>query len=266
MTIDVVDPARLERAATPSVTFQADEASATRTPWVTSNGWRFLRQPEGHFYYEAAGSAAPLAAAEAFMYGVNAVIHTDNSGLGKLGQMLLFLQRLGGENLTPLVNIGFIDDGSPQSGEFMNLLVRRNLLFEVVKDSNAHSTSNLDVTVVLGTPDYPRSEASNPSLLAEKVRSHLTDEKRLLRIYGTEVVVGRLLGEVTTARLYLINYEAARGPVEGVRVRVSGVYPRQTVLAPDTATSRLLDVTAAAGATEFTLPEVKIFEVINLSH
>jgi hypothetical protein len=261
ISVDVVDPMGLTRVLTPSVVFHAEEASATRAPWVNSNCWRFLRQPDGRFYYEAPGTAAPLAAAEAFTYSVNAVIHPDESGVELFGKMLAFLERVGGADLQPLVNIGFLDDGSPQSGEFMNLLVRRNLLFRVVKSPDP----KLDLTVALGSAQYPRSEAGNPSLLAEKVRSNLTDEKRLLRLYGSEVVVGRLVGNGNRRRLYLLNYGAARSPVEGIRIRLLGVYPHGDVAEYDKPNASLLDFSTASGTTEFTVPELKTFAVITLS-
>jgi hypothetical protein len=262
ISVDIVDPKQLIRVLTPAAIFHAEEASATRAPWVNSNGWKFLRQPEGRFYYEAPGAAAaPLAAAEAFTYSANAVIHTDAAGVEPFGKMLVFLKRVGGEHLPALVNIGFVDDGSSQSGEFMNLLVRRNLLFRVVKSPDP----KLDLTVKLGSSQYPRSEAGNPNLLAEKVRSNLTDEKRLFRLYGSEVVVGRLVGDSSRARLYLLNYGAARSPVQGIRIRILGAYSKQEIVEYDRANARLLDVSPASGATEFTVPELKTFAVIQLS-
>jgi hypothetical protein len=261
ISVDIVDPKQLVRVLTPSAIFHTEEASATRVPWVNSNGWKFLRQPEGRFYYEAPGVAAPLAAAEAFMFSANAVIHTDAAGVEPFGKMLAFLKQVGSEDLPALVNIGFVDDGSPQSGEFMNLLVRRNLLFRIVKNPDP----KLDLTVKLGSQQYPRSEAGNPSLLAEKVRSNLTDEKRLFRLYGSEVVVGRLVGEGNRTRLYLLNYAAARSPVQGIRIRILGVYPKQDIVEYDRPNARLFDVSTASGATEFTVPELKVFGVINLS-
>src|SRR6202163_1507269 len=39
----------------PTVNYRIDQASASRAPWLDSNGWRFLRQPNGRFYYEVAG-------------------------------------------------------------------------------------------------------------------------------------------------------------------------------------------------------------------
>ncbi len=261
-SVEIVDPQQLTHVLTPSVVFQEEEASATRAPWVNSNGWRFLRQPEGHFYYEAPGKAAPLAAAEAFTYGVHAVIHTDAAGLNSFGKMLDFLKGIPGADLAPLANIGFIDDRSPQSGEFMNLLVRRNLLFKVVRRPDP----KLDLSVALGSPEYPRSEAANPSLLAEKVRSRLTDRKRLLRVYGSELVIGRLLGDARHARLYLMNYAAGKWPVQGVRIRVLGHYAKPEIADYDTRIGGLQDVSISSDAIEFTIPELKTFAVISLPH
>src|ERR1041384_7208622 len=56
---------------TPTVNYRMDQASASRAPWLDSNGWRFLRQPNGRFYYDVPGKAAALAAAEAFGYGAD---------------------------------------------------------------------------------------------------------------------------------------------------------------------------------------------------
>jgi hypothetical protein len=256
------DTAQLSKAVTPRVTFHANEASATRAPWVDSNGWRYLRQPDGHFYCDAPGAtAAALAAGEAFAYGVHVAIHTDDAGLAPLNKMLAFLGGAKGRDFSPLVNIGFVDDGSAESGEFMNLLVRRNLLFRVVKQADP----KLDLTVTPGSAEYPKAEAVNPSLLAEKVRGNLTDAKRLLRIYGSEVVVGRLVGNGDAARLYLINYGAARSPARGLRVRVLGTFSKQQVAQFDSSETNLMDVSTDSGATEFTLPELKTFAMINLA-
>jgi hypothetical protein len=87
----------------------------------------------------------------------------------------------------------------------------------------------------------------------------------LLRIYGSEVVVGRLVGDGNTERLYLINYGIARSPAHGVRVRVLGTFTKQQVEQFDSAETKLMDVSTDSGATEFTLPELKTFAMINLA-
>ena len=256
------DVAGLSKAMTPKVTFRRNVASATRAPWVDSNGWRYLRQPDGHFYCDAPGAAAAdLAAAEAFAYDVPVKIRTDAAGSESLAKMLAFLRTAKVGDYSPLVNIGFVDDGTAESGELMNLLVRRNLLFKVVKQPDP----KLDLNVVPGSAQYPKSEAANPSLLAEKVRANLTDAKRLLRLYGSEVVVGRLVGHGGDVRLYLINYGVARSPANGVRIRVLGAFHKQEAMQFDAPETKLIDVAVNSSATEFTLPELKTFAIIDLA-
>ena len=260
IAVTIADPEGMVKLPAPGVKFRIHEASATRAPWVDSNAWRFLRQNTGTYYYDAPGKTAPLAAAEAFVYQAKALVHTDLEGLKPLGAMLNFLSKLDSRELPALVNINFIDDGSPESGELMNLLIRRNLLFRVV----TNPAPPAGVVVKLGMPEYPRSEAGNPSLLAEKVRSEVTDKKRLLRIYGSEVVVGRLEGDEALARLYLLNYAAGRA-VNGVRIRVLGKYPKIKVFdygSPDESAS---DFVADSESSEFTLRDLKTFAVVELT-
>ena len=260
--ISAVDLNHLTTVPQPSLTFNVQVASATRAPWVNQNGWRFLRQPGGSYLYEVKGEGAVLAAVEAFAYGARAYLRTDDAGLESFGRVLAFLNGIQNERMNPEVNIGFVDDGSPESGEFMNLLVRRNLLFKVVQQPEP----KLDLNVALGEGDYPRTEAGNPKLLAEKVRAHLTDEKRLLRIYGSEVVIGRLLGDRNAARLFLINYGTAKSPVHGLRIRVLGSYQKLHAVQYGNAPCRLTDVLTGPDATEFTLPELETFATIDLGH
>ena len=69
----------------PTVNYRMNVASATNAPWLVANGWRFIRRPQGRFYYDVTGKQAALAAAEAFCYGANAMIRTDAAGLKPLG-------------------------------------------------------------------------------------------------------------------------------------------------------------------------------------
>ena len=135
--------------------------SATNAPRLTRNGWRFIRQASGRFYYEAPGKPAALAAAEAFSYGANAMIHTDSAGLKPLAEMLAFLRSIPDEALPPVADIGYIDDGSAASGEVMNLMVRDNLLFHV--ERSPRPDRRLKLNVKLGSKEYPLEDAKNPS-------------------------------------------------------------------------------------------------------
>jgi hypothetical protein len=255
------DPQSAQKVKPPATRYESSMASASRAPWVESNGWRMLRDPKSNFYYDTRGSSSAQAAAEAFMFGVNAAIHTDPSGLEPLGRMLAFLQDLGEPGLPELANIGYVDDGSHESAEVMNLFVRRNLLFKIVKQPDP----KLDLTVQLGTANYSKKDALNPGHFAQMVRGDLTDDKRLLRIYGSDVVVGRLEGDADRVRVHLLNYDANSEMPQGVRVRVKGVFPkhREAVFGEPGAT--LKDFSTDAAATEFTIPRLAVYAVIDLS-
>ena len=245
----------------PSVNYRMNEASATNSPWLVHNGWRFMRRPEGKFYYDVTGEQAALAAAEAFAYGIAATIKTDGAGLKPLGAMLAFLRSIPGEPLPPVADIGYIDDGSRASGEVMNLMLRDNLLFRLVTAPDRR----LKVNVKLGSKEYPLEDAKNPGALAHLVRANLTDDKRSLRIYGSEVVIARLTGSDGKARLHLMNYAGANRKVDGIRVRVLGEYSKHQVWVAGVENAELLDFSVEGGATEFTLPELRTYAVIDLS-
>ena len=190
ITAEAADLQGAVKVLAPTVNYRMNEASATRAPWVVANGWKFIRRPQGRFYYDVTGKQAALAAAEAFCYGANAMIRTDAAGLKPLAEMLDFLRTIAGEPLPPVADIGYIDDGSSASGEVMNLMVRDNLLFQLVTAPDRR----LKLNVKLGTKEYPLADAKNPGTVAHAVRFNLTDEKRSVRIYGSQVVVARLTG------------------------------------------------------------------------
>src|SRR5262245_38991385 len=164
---------------------RAGIASPTRAPWIDANGWRFLRRPDAKYVYTVPAGKAALAAAEAFAYGVDAALKIDPADAQPLGAMLNFLADVPAADLPPVADLAVVDDGSPITGEVMNLLVRRNLLFQVVREPS----TRLPITVAVGSAEYPRAEAADPSALAQKIRRQLTDERRSLRIYGSEVVI-----------------------------------------------------------------------------
>jgi hypothetical protein len=261
ITAEGADPQNAVKVIPPTVNYRMNEASATNAPWIVANGWRFIRRPDGRFYYDVTGRQAALAAAEAFCYGANAMIHTDAAGLKPLAGMLAFLRTITGEPLPPVADIGYIDDGSGASGEVMNLLVRDNLLFQLV----AAPDRRLKLNVKLGTKEYPLEHAKNPGTVAHEVRANLTDEKRSVRIYGSQVVVARLTASGDRVRLHLLNYAGANRKVDAIRVRVLGQYAQHHLWLADGAGVELLDYSVEPGATEFTLPELKTYAVVDLS-
>jgi hypothetical protein len=250
---------RSQRLVAPRVAGRADVASATRRPWIDANGWRFLRNPAGKFYYDLPAGRAALAAAEAFAYGADAVLKIDPADLEEAGKMLAFLRSLPPDTWSPVADLAVVDDGSPELDEVLNLLARRNLLFRIVPDSG----SQLPITIKLGTKEYPKSEAADPSAFAQKIRRLLGDEKRSLRIYGTEVVIGRLTGDGQRARVHLLNYSGREA--DGLRVRLRGVYGKAEARAFGYDRVTLEDFATADGATEFTIPRMGIYAVAELA-
>lgn len=171
---------------------------------------------------------------------------------------MTFVEGLPPLDLPGVADFAIVDDGSPVTGEVMNLLSRRNLLFKVVKAPSPQ----LRINVVIGSPAYPREEAGDPSAFAQKIRSELTDEQRSLRIYGSEVVIARLTGDGKNARLHLLNYGGR--DIEGLRIRVRGNYSGVQAYVAGAGPVALEDQSVADGGTEFTLPRLATYAVIDL--
>ena len=228
ITVEAADLEGATKLLAPTVNYRMNEASATNAPWLVANGWK-VHPParRARYYYDVTGKQAALAAAEAFCYGANAMIKTDAAGLKPLARDAGVSARDSAARVAAAGRrhrvyrrwLGGIRRSDESDGA-------DNLLFRVVPAPDKH----LKVNVKLGTKEYPLEDAKNPSTLAHSVRSNLTDEKRSLRIYGSQVVVARLTGSGGHARLHLMNYAAANRKVDGIRVRVLGQY-RQTSVA-----------------------------------
>jgi len=247
-----------ETLPSPGVTTRAGVASPTRAPWINASGWRFVRHPSTKYAYSPKPGAAALAAAEAYAYGVDAILRIDPADVKPAGDMLTFLATVPPLDLPAIADIGVMDDGSDVIGEVLNLLSRRNLLYRIVPSASAQ----LPLNVVIGSSAYPREEAADPSAFAVKVRRDLTDERRSVRIFGSEVVIARLTGDGQRVRLHLINY--AGRDVEGLRVRVRGVYRSGDALVAGIGRVPLQDETSAEGTTEFSLARLTTYAVIDL--
>jgi len=252
------DFAAREALSAPGVSPRPGVASPTRAPWIVSSGWRFMRSPTTKYSYSAPAGKGVLAAAEAFAYGVDAVIKIDPADLASVGALMAFFDSLPTSDLPPVADFGVVDDGSAIIGEVLNLLVRRNLLFQIEKGPAAQFRLN----VVVGSPAFPREDASDPSGFAQKVRAQLTDEQRSLRLYGSEVVIGRLTSDGRRARLHLINYGGRE--IDGLRVRVRGAYSTGDAYLPGSGKVALQDQVAADGAIEFSLPKIGAYAVVDL--
>ena len=243
----------------PGIVARAGLASPTRSPWIVANGWRFVRQPGAKFRYDLPAGKAALAAAEKHAYGADALLNIDPADAETLRGMTAFVESLTPSDLPPIADIGVVDDGTAITGEVMNLLARRNLLYEIVKAPAAR----FRVNIAVGSREYPAEDAADPSAFALKIRRQLTDEQRSLRIYGSEVVIGRLTGDAARIRLHLINYGGRE--IEGLRVRIRRAFASGHALAFGAGRIALVDHVVAGGATEFTLPRLGVYAVVDLT-
>jgi hypothetical protein len=252
------DLARRETLATPGTAPRAGLASPTRAPWVVANGWRVMRRPGSKYVYDVPAGKAGLAAAEAFAYGADAVLKIDPADLRSAGEMLTFLEALPSVDLPAVADLAIVDDGSAITGEVMNLLARRNLLFEVVQAASPRYRINIRI----GAPEYPREEAADASAFALKIRRQITDQQRTLRVYGSEVVICRVAASATQARLHLINYGGRE--IDGLRIRLRGAYRGGEAYVAGAGRLSLEDQMVASGVTEFSIPRLTTYAVIDL--
>jgi hypothetical protein len=252
------DFAAREALPVPGTTARPGVASPTRAPWIVASGWRFMRTPTGKYSYAVPTGKAALALAEAAAYGADAVVKIDPADVAPAGAMSTFVDSLPPLDLPPVADFGVVDDGSPVTAEVMNLLARRNLLFET-----EHTPSTrYRINVAIGSTAYPVQDATDPSGFAQKVRAQLTDEQRSLRIYGSEVVIARLTSDGKRARLHLLNYGGRE--IDGLRVRVRGPYRGGDAYIAGTGKATLQDQVVADGAIEFSLPKIGVYAVVDL--
>jgi hypothetical protein len=249
-----------EALPVPGVVPRPGIASPTRVPWVQTNGSRYLKNRTGKFSYVVPAGKGALAVAEALAYGGDAVVTFVPADAPAVERLMAFGRELPAVDLPDVADFGVFDDGSPLTAEAMNLFVRRNLLFARL----TAPSSRYPFTVKLGTPEFPAEKAADPSAFALEIRRKLTDEKRSLRLYGSEVAIARLTADATRARVHLVNY--SNRELVGVRLRVRGTYGKVEAWLPGQGKVAVIDlVTAPDGATEFSMPAMASFAVVDLS-
>jgi hypothetical protein len=255
------EAAAFEPVPAPAIRNVPNDAQATSSPWIDSNAWRFHRGIHKANYARLPPGSAGLAAAEAFTFGVDAILNPDPGDVLELGKILRFLKNQEQPRMAAMANIGIVDDGSPAMGEVLNMLTRRNLLYRVVSGPDRA----LDLTVQVGTPDFPKDAVSNPSEFAARVRAKLGDDRRLVRLYGTSTAIAHFTGDGKRARLYLLSYSRNRNQAD-VRVRVLGRYQPANVAVygapPD---AKLMDIQNPGKTTEFSIPAFNTIAIIDLT-
>jgi hypothetical protein len=256
--VSTADLASRERVPAPGYEARADMASPTQSPWIVANGWRYLRRSGGLYLYDLPAGKAALAAAEAHVYGADAILKIDPADLEELGRMAAFLAELPSRELPGVADLAVVDDGSALTGEVMNLLARHNLLYR----PTARPVPAFRINVRLGSKEHPKEEATDPAAFAQRIRRELGDEQRSLRVYGSAVVIGRLTGDADRARLHLLNYGGR--VIEGLRIRLRGSYAPGEARVAGLGPVPLEEPVVSDGATEFSVPRMGTYAVIDL--
>lgn len=249
-----------EKVPAPNIQMRMNQASATTVPWIDSNAWRFRRGVRKVYYDKLPAGTAALAAAEAHAWGVDAILQPAPEDAASVNAMLGFLKQAGSTDLPVRANIALIDDRSDEMPEVLNLLSRRNLLFKVASAPDPQA----DLNIRIGSKQYPRDAVLDPNDFAARVREQLTDDKRLVRLFGTYTVLVNLTGDKRRSRLHLVNY--SRRPVTDVRVRVLGKYKNVRLSEANDPAQKASDVTVVNGATEFTVPALKTYAIVDLEN
>lgn len=206
-----------QKVLAPRIAGRGNVASATRRPWIDANGWLYIRKPAERYYAELPAGRAQLAAAEAYVYQADLLMKIEPGDLEAVSAVFSFFRALPEGGALPVVaDLAVIEDGSDAVGEVMNLLTRRNLLFAPLP----RPSTKYRINIRLGSKAYPAADAADPSEFALKIRHQLGDEKRSLRIYGSETVIARYTAGGGAFRLQLLNYSNSQ--IDGLRVRLLG--------------------------------------------
>ncbi len=237
-------------------------ASATQRPWIDASGWRFLRQPGARFFQAAPAGRGPLAVAEAHLYGADVVVAIEPGDLASVAKVLAQLRAVPAVPWPDLAQIEVVDDGSELVGEVMNLLSRRNLLWRPRRGPGAPPPGE-PLVVELGTSTFPRELARSPSELAYQLRRRLGDDRRWLRVFGSEAVLGRVQGEGGRVRISLLHHGG--GLREGVRLRLRGRSGEATAVTDHVLARAPLYQQTAGVATELTVPPFRTWAVVDLA-
>ena len=241
------DTSAFTKVPAPGVRYRMNMATATSAPWVDSNIWRYRRDPKASYLCDVRQKSAPLAMAEGFMEGVKLSLQSSPEQKADYDAMLEFLKQIPEGAKTPWVNLTISDDGSPQAGEVLNLLSRRNIFYQVGSKADFALSSKI----------------SNPYEHMQEIREKLGDDKRVLRLFGSELTLAELARDGKRIRLHLLNYGNRK--VEDLRIRIQGRFRESDIklYVFNSPQPKLKDFVEDRGATEFTLDLLPLYAVLD---
>jgi hypothetical protein len=243
------DPAGYKRIPPPGVRYRMNMATATSSPWIDSNLWRYRRNPEVKYLSATKGKSVTLTTAEAAALRANVALEIAPEQKADYDRITAWLAKLPSGPTTPWTNFNVSDDGSAMAGEVQLLMARRNLLYKITPPKQAQFQLS--------------SAIKNPYEYVLDTRDQFGDDKRVLRLFGSELTMAELAREGKRIRLHLINYGSR--PVEALRIRIAGRFTEKQVKAHvfDDDAPELREFTFENGFTEFTLGKLPVYAVLD---
>ncbi|MBL8178453.1 MAG: hypothetical protein JNK48_27510 [Bryobacterales bacterium] len=243
------DTAGYQKAMAPGVRYRMNMASATSSPWVDSNLWRYQRKPQASYLCDTKGKSVVVAMAEGYATGVKLALQIAPEQQGEYDKMAAFLKQIPDGPVKPWVNFTVSDDGSFQAGEVMNMLSRRSIGYGIGAKG-----------------DYALSaKMTNAYEAMQEMREKLGDERRVLRLFGSELTLAVAAREGARVRIHLVNY--GQRPVEHLRLRVQGAFREANMKAYlyGGLATKLRDFESGKDYTEFTLESLGAYGVLDLA-
>lgn len=242
------DTAGYQKAIGPGVRYRMNMASATSSPWVDSNLWRYQRKPQESYLCDTKGKNVVVAMAEGFATGVKLAVQIAPEQNADYDKMLEFLKQIPDGPSTPWVNFTVSEDGSFQAGEVMNMLSRRSISYRVASKGDYALTSKM----------------TNAYEAMQDIREKLGDDRRVLRLFGSELTLAVAARNGNRVRVHMVNY--GQRPVEHLRIRVQGVFREANIKAYlyGGIASKFTDFESGKDYTEFTLESLGPYGVLDL--
>lgn len=243
------DTSQFTKLPAPGVRYRMNMAMATSAPWIDSNIWRYIRNSKANYLSDVREKNVALAMVEAFALAVPVQLQTTPAQQKDFDETLAFLKQIPDGPTTPYTDFTLRDDASFPAGEVLNLLSRRNIQYRIDPQS----------TNILG------AKMPSPYEHVQQLREKLGDDKRIFRLFGSELTLAYLTRDGKRIRLHLINYGSR--PVEHLRLRIQGVFNESQIKTHiyRTTAARLQEFTHEAGYTEFTLTALPLYAVLDFT-
>lgn len=252
----------LEGAEWPSAQASAS-AGPTGAPWVTSNGWRIriARHRQGANGRWPMLDTAPksashaLAVADAMAYGGVWLARYDPSTWAEVTAAVRFYAKYAGRLAwAPVAALAVIGEfGHPFEEEFVNLLARRQVGFELLKPGDRSKAPH--------SVDLRRVPRDDPYAAVAATHLRIGRKSDVLRLWNGGAINTHYTASGAQGLCHLVNYTGRRA-AHDVSVWFARRWRSASLATPEGTTA--LPVRPVNGGIEIPLPPVAVFATIEL--